>query len=151
VEGAGGLLVRYDPAGHTLADLAITLSARPLSTRTLGARTLSAPVLVVAAAGLGTLNHTALTHEALRARRLRTAGIVIGSWPRHPGLADQQNLADLPQAAAAPIVGILPEAAGILGRDEFLAMARSALTPPLGGTRPSIDGNNHDKLISLIA
>ena len=151
VEGAGGLLVRYDPAGHTLADLAITLSARPPATRALGARTLSAPVLVVAAAGLGTLNHTALTHEALRARRLRTAGIVIGSWPRHPGLADQQNLADLPQAAAAPIVGILPEAAGILGRDEFLAMARSALAPPLGGTRPSIDGNNHDKLISLIA
>ena len=46
VEGAGGLLVRYDPAGATLADLAAMCGA---------------PVLLVAAAGLGTLNHTALT------------------------------------------------------------------------------------------
>ncbi|MYV53137.1 dethiobiotin synthase, partial [Streptomyces sp. SID3212] len=41
VEGAGGLLVRFDEAGGTLADVA---------------RLLGAPVLVVAAAGLGTLN-----------------------------------------------------------------------------------------------
>ncbi len=46
VEGAGGLLVRYDAAGATLADLAAMCGA---------------PVLVVVAAGLGTLNHTALT------------------------------------------------------------------------------------------
>jgi len=41
VEGAGGLLVRYDPGGTTIADLATKLNA---------------PVLTVAAAGLGTLN-----------------------------------------------------------------------------------------------
>jgi dethiobiotin synthetase len=120
VEGAGGLLVRYDPAGHTLADLAVTLAA---------------PVLVVAAAGLGTLNHTALTCEALRNRALSCAGVVIGSWPRDPGLADRQNLADLPRVAGAPVAGIIPEAAGALGRDEFLATARAALTPALGGSR----------------
>ena len=51
VEGAGGLLVRYDAAGATLADLAAMCGA---------------PVLVVVAAGLGTLNHTALTLEASR-------------------------------------------------------------------------------------
>ena len=54
VEGAGGLLVRFDDDGGTLADVAAQLAA---------------PVLVVAAAGLGTLNHTALTVEALRAPR----------------------------------------------------------------------------------
>lgn len=119
VEGAGGLLVRYDPAGTTLADLAAALSA---------------PVLVVAAAGLGTLNHTALTCEALRSRGLECAGVVVGSWPRDPGLADRQNLADLPVAAATPLAGLLPEGAGTLPREEFLAAARAGLAPELGGT-----------------
>lgn len=53
IEGAGGLLVRFDDEGSTLAD---------------AARLLAAPVLVVTPAGLGTLNTTALTSEALRAR-----------------------------------------------------------------------------------
>ena len=84
VEGAGGLLVRYDPAGGTIADLAAMLGA---------------PVLVVTTAGLGTLNHTALTLEALRARQLTTAGVVIGSWPAEPGLAERANRTDLPVIA----------------------------------------------------
>ncbi|CAM5529129.1 ATP-dependent dethiobiotin synthetase BioD [Streptomyces badius] len=66
VEGAGGLLVRFDDEGGTLAD---------------AARRLSAPVLVVAPAGLGTLNATALTAEALRARGLGCRGVVVGSMP----------------------------------------------------------------------
>jgi dethiobiotin synthetase len=130
VEGAGGLLVRYDPAGRTLADLAIALASRSSGT---GREPVA--VLIVAAAGLGTLNHTALTAEALRARRLPCAGVVVGSWPRHPGLADRENLADLPVAAQATLAGVLPEGAGGLGREEFLAEARRGLTPALGGTR----------------
>ena len=86
VEGAGGLLVRYDPAGSTIADLAAMLAA---------------PVLVVAAAGLGTLNHTALTLEALAARKLACAGVVIGSWPAQPGLAERSNLSDLETVAGS--------------------------------------------------
>jgi dethiobiotin synthase len=120
VEGAGGLLVRYDPAGSTLADLAAALSA---------------PVLVVTAAGLGTLNHTALTCEALSARGLTCAGVVVGSWPREPGLAERENLADLPVAAGAPLVGVLPEGAGSLPPHEFLLVARKGLAPRLGGAR----------------
>lgn len=65
VEGAGGLLVRFDDEGGTLAD---------------AARLLGAPVLVVTPAGLGTLNSTALTGEALRARDLEFAGVVVGGW-----------------------------------------------------------------------
>ena len=64
VEGAGGLLVRYDDEGSTLADLAHELTA---------------DVLVVAEPGLGTLNHTALTLEAMAHRGLRLAGVVVGS------------------------------------------------------------------------
>ncbi len=121
VEGAGGLLVRYDPDGRTIASLASALRA---------------PVLVVTAAGLGTLNHTALTCEALATRGLRRHGVVIGSWPRQPGLAELENLADLRAVAGEPLAGVLPEGAGILDRAAFLAMARNALAPHLGGDRP---------------
>jgi len=131
VEGAGGLLVRYDPDGRTLADLAIALASGGPGT----GRDPAVAVLIVAAAGLGTLNHTALTTEALRARRLPCAGVVIGSWPRDPGLADRENLADLPVAAGTALAGVLPAGAGGLSPAEFLATARRSLTPALGGTR----------------
>ena len=118
VEGAGGLLVRYDPAGTTIADLAVSLGA---------------PVLTVVAAGLGTLNHTALTAEALSCRKIISAGVVIGSWPATPALADRANLTDLPVAAGGPLAGVLPEQAGTLARAPFLAAARAGLSVRLGG------------------
>jgi dethiobiotin synthetase len=124
VEGAGGLLVRYDPAGATLADLAALCGA---------------PVLVVVAAGLGTLNHTALTLEALAARRLALAGVAIGSWPREPGLAERENVADLETLVGGPLAGALPDGSGALGRDEFRAVARRHLGSVLGGTRGAGD------------
>ena len=120
IEGAGGLLVRLDAAGATLADVAAALDA---------------PVLVVAAAGLGTLNHTALTTEVLRTRGLRCAGVVIGAWPAEPDLAARCNLADLPVAAGAPLLGALPTGAAALDRAAFLAAARANLTPELGTQR----------------
>ncbi len=119
VEGAGGLLVRYDPAGSTIADLAGMLDA---------------PVLIVTAAGLGTLNHTALTLEALAARKLRRAGVVIGSWPAAPGLAERSNLSDLATLAGQPLAGRLPEGSGRLAGRAFLGLARRSLAPALGGT-----------------
>ena len=120
VEGAGGLLVRYDGEGATIADLAAALDA---------------PALIVTAAGLGTLNHTALTLEAAAARKVRTAGLVIGSWPRHPGLAERENLADLETLANGPLAGLLPEGSGSLPAAEFRAVARTSLAPSLGGGR----------------
>jgi dethiobiotin synthetase len=118
VEGAGGLLVRYDPAGATLAGLALALAA---------------PVLLVVAAGLGTLNHTALTLEALAARRLALAGVVIGAWPADPDLAERCNVADLATIAGGPLAGAVPAGAGELTRQAFSSMARQALDPSLGG------------------
>ncbi|MFG2503032.1 dethiobiotin synthase [Streptomyces sp. NPDC048441] len=119
VEGAGGLLVRYDDEGATLAD---------------AARLLDAPVLVVASAGLGTLNMTALTTEALRARGLTPLGVVVGSWPAAPDLASRCNLADLPESAGAGLIGVIPEGAGSLERADFRARAGGWLAPDLGGT-----------------
>jgi dethiobiotin synthase len=119
VEGAGGLLVRFDEEGTTLADLA---------------RGLRAPVLVVAGPGLGTLNHTALTLEALAGRGVELSGIVIGSWPASPGLAERSNLRDLETLATRPLLGALPADSGALDAPTFLEVARAGLGVQLGGT-----------------
>ncbi len=117
VEGAGGLLVRLDAAGGTLLDLAADL-----------AQSLTVDVVVVTAAGLGTLNHTELTVGALRARGLEPLGLVIGSWPVAPGLAEQCNLEDLPRVTGLPVLAVLPEESGSLSREEFLARAEGWFT-----------------------
>ncbi|MFH9711164.1 dethiobiotin synthase [Streptomyces luteogriseus] len=119
VEGAGGLLVRFDAAGGTLAD---------------AARLLSAPVLVVTPAGLGTLNTTELTARELRARGLDLAGIVIGSWPAAPDLAARCNLADLPDVAGAPLLGAVPAGSGALSPTAFRSSAPHWLAPRLDGS-----------------
>ncbi|RSS42418.1 dethiobiotin synthase [Streptomyces sp. WAC08241] len=119
VEGAGGLLVRFDEEGGTLADAAALLGA---------------PVLVVAPAGLGTLNSATLTGEALRARGIGHLGVVVGSWPAAPDLAARCNLADLPEAAGAPLLGAVPEGSGSLPPADFRAAAGNWLAPALGGT-----------------
>jgi dethiobiotin synthetase len=124
VEGAGGLLVRFDDEGRTIADLA---------------RLLDAPLLVVVAAALGTLNHTALTLEAMAHRGLRLGGLVIGAWPRHPDLACRSNVRDLETLSARPLAGVLPEGAGRLDRAAFLRAARSGLGAELGGTFDAAD------------
>ena len=124
VEGAGGLLVRYDDEGATLADVA---------------RELTADVLVVVDPALGTLNHTALTLEAMAHRGLTLAGVVIGSWPERPDLACRSNVRDLETLAARPLAGALPAGAGGLDAAEFLLVARSGLAPALGGVFDAAD------------
>ena len=102
MEGAGGLLVELGDDGVTLRDVAVDLGA---------------PVLVVVAAGLGTLNHTALTLEALAAQGIPCAGLVIGSWPADPGLAEEGNREAL--AELAPLRAVLPAGAGVLDSAAF--------------------------------
>ena len=118
VEGAGGLLVRFDDHDETVADLATAIDAE---------------VVVVVPAGLGTLNATALACEALRHRSLTCTGVVVGAWPADPDLAARTNLHDLPDYAGAPLLGLLPEGLGVASRDDFLVAARKALAPELGG------------------
>jgi dethiobiotin synthetase len=129
VEGAGGLLVRYDEEGGTVADLAHELAA---------------DVLVVVDPSLGTLNHTALTLEAMAHRGLALAGIVIGAWPAEPDLACRSNVRDLETLAARPLAGALPAGAGTLDGAEFLLAARAGLAPALGGTFDAADFRRAD-------
>ena len=124
VEGAGGLLVRYDDEGATIADLA---------------RDLAADVLVTVDPALGTLNHTALTLEAMAHRGLRLAGVVIGAWPPEPDLACRSNVRDLETLAARPLAGALVAGAGALDAPQFLLAARDGLAPALGGTFDAAD------------
>ena len=119
VEGAGGLLVPYDDAGFTMADLAAALGL---------------PVLLVTTAGLGTLNATALTLEAMARRSLALAGLVIGAWPDNPDLACRCNVDDLQRLAGTPLAGALREGAAGLEDPAFLAAARAGLSPSLGGS-----------------
>lgn len=119
IEGAGGLLVRFDEQGGTIADVA---------------RELDAPVLVVTRPALGTLSDTALTLEALAHRGLRLAGVVIGDWPAEPDLAARCNISDLEQVCGQPLSGALPSGAGVLAPEDFLTTARAGMSPALGGT-----------------
>jgi len=73
--------------------------------------------------------------EALKARKVRAAGVVIGSWPRRPGIAERENVADLETLAGEPLAGLLPEGSGMLPAAEFRAAARDGLGPGLGGRR----------------
>jgi dethiobiotin synthetase len=113
VEGAGGLLVELAHGGATLRDLAADLDAA---------------VLVVATAELGTLNHTALTVESIVAHNLSCAGLVIGNWPRQPGVVETTNRSALARLAPlkAPLRAALPAGAGLMSAPEFNAMSAHA-------------------------
>ncbi len=110
VEGAGGLLVELADSGVTLRDLAVGLGAA---------------ALVVVTAELGTLNHTALTLESLAAQGVSCAGLVIGSWPTHPGLAENSNRSALDRLA--PVRAALPAGSASMDAEEFADMSAAVL------------------------
>lgn len=87
VEGAGGVMVRLDRDGGTIADLAEQWDAE---------------VVVVTRDTLGTLNHTGLTVEHLRSRGLEPV-LVIGS-----DTGNQLNRRELARLTGCPIVGGVP-------------------------------------------
>jgi dethiobiotin synthetase len=87
VEGAGGVAVRLDEDGGTIADLASAWDAE---------------VVVVTRDTLGTLNHTGLTVDHLRARGLEpvlAVGIDTGN---------QLNRRELVRLTGCPIVASVP-------------------------------------------
>jgi dethiobiotin synthetase len=99
VEGTGGVLVRLDREGGTIIDLILDLRARDADV----------DVLVVTSPDLGTLNHTELTVEALRHRGIEPSGLIIGSWPNEPDLAQRCNREDLPRVTGVPLLTALAE------------------------------------------
>lgn len=131
VEGAGGLLVRLDAAGATVLDLAVLLAGSVPAG-------VAVEIVVVVGASLGTLNHTELTVGAIRARGLEPVGLVIGSWPATPDLAERCNADDLPVLTGVPLIAIIPVGVGGLDRAGFTAQA-----PTWFRSTPGVD---HEKL-----
>jgi dethiobiotin synthetase len=97
VEGAGGLSVPIS-GRYLMSDLA---------------RELSLPLLVVARPSLGTLNHTTLTVEFARAAGLRVIGVLISGLPAAPSLAEQHAAEMIEELTSVPVLGVLPEIAGV--------------------------------------
>lgn len=118
IEGAGGLLVEYNPERETIADLA---------------RMTQAEVVVSVLPNLGTLNQTALTLGAIEHHNLPLAGVVIGRWSKDPDMVSRNNIVDLETIAKRPLAGAIRERAGNLSKPEFLAAADSGLSPAFGG------------------
>lgn len=87
VEGAGGVLVRLDTDGGTIADLASAWGAE---------------VVVVTRDTLGTLNHTGLTVDHLRARGVEPV-LVIGI-----DTGNDLNRRELVRLTGCPIIGSVP-------------------------------------------
>ena len=119
-EGAGGLLAGFNET-TTMAGVAAALRL---------------PVIVVALPGLGTLNHSALTVEAARRRGLEVLGVVLSRFPSEPGLAEATNPRELERVAGTPLLGVVPEMAG-LDVDRGIVGAFSAtawISPSLGGS-----------------
>jgi dethiobiotin synthetase len=122
VEGAGGVAVRLDPAGATIANLAAALRVRGHHV----------DVLVVTSLGLGTLNHTELTVDALRRQELEPIGLVLGAVPATLGLAERCNVEDLPRLTGVPVMASIPAHAGEMSAEEFRAAAPTWVHLPTG-------------------
>ena len=65
--------------------------------------------------------------EALQRNGIESAGLVIGSWPRQPGVAETDNRDAL--ARLAPVRAVLPAGAAALGADAFGQMSDAAFEP----------------------
>jgi len=125
VEGAGGVTVNLGK-GFGLLDIAsrIREEGQPVSW------------IIVARAGLGTLNHSRLTVWAIQNRGFFVQGIVIGSWPAAPGLAERYNREDLTHYTGLPVLGAVPEGASALAPSDFQAQAPDWIQTDSWPTQP---------------
>lgn len=98
VEGAGGITTPLTKK-WLVADLAYKLQL---------------PLIIVAHPRLGTVNHTVLTVEYARRRKLPVAGVIInGGNPEKAGMTEQHNRALIEELSGVPVLGVVPEAAGL--------------------------------------
>ena len=124
VEGAGGLLVRYDDEGATIADLA---------------RDLAADVVVT----VDPAPRHAQPHRpdpgGMAHRGLRLAGLVVGAWPPGAGPRLPQQRPRPRDARRSAARRCARRRRGGLDAPEFLLAARAGLAPALGGTFDAAD------------
>lgn len=126
IEGAGGVLVRFNAAEQGLLALAAALPVRP-------------EFVLVCSSRLGGLHDAAAAADPIVRAGFGPPLLVIGDWPAEPGLAERCNLTDLPDYAGAPLAGVLGHGAGALDRARFAEWAVRSLTPALGGRLDAAD------------
>lgn len=112
IEGAGGLRV---PLGTNFDLLDLADALRKID--------LAPEFVVVTRCDLGTLNHTILTTDVIEQRGYRVKGLVVGSVPREPNLAQQANLCELPAMTGRPLLAAIPAGVGMLAAHQFRAQA----------------------------
>ena len=127
VEGAGGLLVRYDRAGAT--------HRRP------GRRAARAgPASSTTAPALARSTTPRSPSRPLAARKIVSAGVVIGSWParaRPRRAREPDRPRSRSRAARSPACS--PRARARWAGGPFSPSRRPGLSPSLGGTRGSAE------------
>ncbi|HEX8093122.1 ATP-dependent dethiobiotin synthetase BioD [Jatrophihabitans sp.] len=166
IEGAGGVLVRFNDRGEGICELAGAV--RQLASaedggaagfqapgveapgfetpgfeapgfKTPGAEAPRFEVVLVTTASLGCLHHAAASADALRKRGWGPHHLVVGDWPAQPGLAERCNLVDLPSYTGTPLHGVIGHGAGGLERAAFTEVALRSLPPVLGGSFDAAD------------
>jgi dethiobiotin synthetase len=133
VEGAGGVLVRFNDRDEGICALVTALRDR-LRSAAPGKDATRVEVVLVSAAGLGCLHDAAAATRALGDWGLSPQHIVVGDWPAEPDLAQRCNLIDLPSYGNARLSGVLPGGAGRLMPAAFTDIAARSLAPALGGS-----------------
>lgn len=136
VEGAGGVLVRFNDQDEGICELVDAVQE-------LLRRTSDEPprieVVLVTSAELGALHDAAASARVLQEWGLGAAHLVVGDWPGEPGLAQRCNLQDLSSYGGAPVRGVVPHGAGRCDVAEFSRIAERSLTPALGGSLDAAD------------
>jgi dethiobiotin synthetase len=138
VEGAGGVLVRFNDRDEGIRELIGALQDR-LRSSPEGVDLRRIEVVLVSGAGLGCLHDAAAAAEALTSRGLAAQHLVVGDWPVEPGLAERCNLLDLPEYADIGLHGVIAHGAGRLEPAAFAEVAVCSLTPALGGRFDTAD------------
>jgi dethiobiotin synthetase len=138
VEGAGGVLVRFNDRTEGICEL-VTGLAKLLGPPSAEGRTPRIELVLVTGAELGCLHDVAAATKALQDWGLSPGHLVVGDWQPHPDLARRCNLTDLPSYGNAPLGGVIGQGAGRLPPEAFAEVAVGSLVPALGGSFDAAD------------
>jgi dethiobiotin synthetase len=138
VEGAGGVLVRFNDQDEGICELISAVQDR-LRTSCGDVETPRIEVVLVTGAGLGCLHDAAAAAKALDEWGLPPHHLVVGDWHARPDLAQRCNLADLPSYGHARLRGVIAHGAGRLRPAAFAEVADRSLAPALGGRFDTAD------------
>jgi dethiobiotin synthetase len=138
VEGAGGVLVRFNDRDEGICELVSGLGDL-LRSPYADVETPRIELVLVSGADLGCLHDVAAATKAIEEWGLSPKHLVVGDWRPHPDLARRCNLSDLPSYGNARLGGVIAHGVGRLMPEAFAEVAVRSLTPALGGSFDAAD------------